>query len=153
MVRRILKSLAGVVAVTSALWGVGVAFARRFERDQGLAVSEDFRVAAFWGGREFSSSAAPLRTGTAIAILGGADIDLTGATVDGQGARLNVRAYFGGVQVTVPPTWRVEVHQDVQGGEVELRIPDPEALPADAPILRASVTVRAGGVLITSATD
>lgn len=151
--KRALKSLAVAVAVSSGLWAVGVAAARRFERGRGVSEADDFRVAAFWGGREFSSTAAGLRSGAAMVLLGGADIDLSDSIPDPEGARLSLRAYLGGVQVTVPPTWRVEVTRDVQAGEIELRVPDPADLPADAPRLSVGAVVRGGGVLITAPRD
>lgn len=148
--KRSLKSLGTAMAVASGLWALGVVAARRFERGRGVPDAEDFRVAAFWGGREFTSTTARLRSGSIAVLLGGADVDLSEAAPDPRGARLNVRAYLGGLQLTIPPTWRVQVTRDVRAGEIELRLPEPSDLPDDAPLLEVTALVRGGGLMITS---
>ena len=66
------------------------------------------QTAAFRGGNKFPSSADSLKSGTAIASMGGIDLDLRDATLDPAGAELELSATMGGVQVTVRESWTPE---------------------------------------------
>jgi hypothetical protein len=108
--------------------------------------SDAFGLAAIVGGREFTSRARALRSGSALAVMGGVEIDLRNATLDPQGATLTVTAVMGGVEVTLPHGWRVELETDVKMAGLEANVTDPADLPDDAPTLRLTVTARMGGV-------
>ena len=111
--------------------------------------SDEFRVAAFGDGKELRSHAASLRAGSAMAVMGGADIDLTDATLDPSGATLDVTAVLGGVQVTVPPDWEVRVQSRGAMGGVDTHLTDPDDVPAGAPALQLTTNTWLGGVEIT----
>jgi hypothetical protein len=145
--KRLRKPLLRFAAIATGLWAVGLMIARAFEGDSDEE-SDEFRLFAFFGGRELRSRAAALRTGTAIAALGGIDIDLREATPDSSGASLRLVAFLGGIKLTVPKAWRVEVTEIVSAGGVEVATPDPADLPEDAPRLVVNAVVRAGGLLI-----
>lgn len=145
--KRMLRTVGGFFLVTTGLWAVGQVVARRIEGD----VSEDdsvFEVAAIWGGRRFASRAAPLLAGSARVVLGGAEVDLTDASPDPEGARLSLSAHFGGIHVRVPAGWRVEVAGSVRAGDVHVGVTPLEDLPEDAPLLLVDVAGRAGGIAI-----
>lgn len=98
----------------------------------------------FWGAdrrsvsQQFSSAALT-------AIFGGIDLDLRGANIAGR-ARVDAFAMFGGVDVKVPPTWRVEVTSlPVFGGADNKTHP-----PADpnAPVLDVHVVAIFGGATV-----
>ena len=151
--KRLLK-LAVVMAVASAgAWGLGLILARRFERGAGFAEADEFRIAAFWGGREFGSTAPALRSGWAVAVLGGVALDLRDATLAPEGASLSLRATMGGMAVTVPEGWRVIVEKDVTAGAVDVRTADPDDLPADAPTLHVTAAAQSGGIVISTSED
>lgn len=111
----------------------------------GRASSRDerFDVTAVFAGRQLTSGARPLRRGTATAIFGGVELDLTGATIEGE-AVLDLVALFGGVEVHVPGGWHVLVDGPAIFGGHENHVPPP----ADphAPVLRVRATTIFGGV-------
>ncbi len=129
------------------LWVMGLIAAKAFERSANEE-ADDFRVAAFWGGRSYKNSSASLSSGVAVAALGGIDLDLRRARLHPGGADLLLRVYAGGMQVRVPGTWRIELHKDVRGGHIELDLPD--GPPDDAPVLDVDALIVAGGLEIRS---
>ena len=138
-----------VVGVMVALWAVGQALARR--RTAGDETSDEFELAAYFGGGERRSTATSLRRGIVRVCCGGVDLDLREASLDPLGATLDVSATWGGVNVVVPRTWKVWVDDRSTLGGVDTRVTPPEELPDDAPELRVSVNARMGGVAIKAA--
>ena len=108
----------------------------------------DFDVTGVFSGRKVASTANPLRHGNATAVFGGVELDLTGARID-ERATLEVVAVFGGVDVRVPPGWRVELDGPAVFGGLENHAPPP-ADPA-APTLRITATAIFGGVEVKAA--
>jgi hypothetical protein len=145
--RRLLRAVAWLFVVTTGLWVIGRAVARRIEGsvDERDAV---FRLAAVWGGRQFTSTADPLLSGSAQAVFGGIDLDLTGSVPSPEGARLSLKAVLGGINVTVPATWRVEVSGSLDAGEVHTDVTPFDDLADGAPILLVDVSGRAAGIAI-----
>ncbi len=115
--------------------------------------SDEFQIVSICGGKEFQSHAEHLRTGSIVASMGGIDLDLRAATLDPAGASLDVNATMGGVQVTVPQAWAVDVDKSVLAGGFEAKLTPPEELPDDAPTLHIRAVVCMGGVLVTSDAD
>lgn len=142
LVRRL---LAAVVVINALLVGAAV-FVRRLLPQFGDESSETFALVAAMDGVEFASRANPLKGGSITAYLGGADLDLTEAVIDGE-AHLEIRAVLGGVAVRVPETWRVEVMRSVVGGEV-VNATEPDAVGDDAPLMLITANVVFGGVAI-----
>ncbi|MCJ7725617.1 MAG: cell wall-active antibiotics response protein, partial [Acidimicrobiia bacterium] len=143
--KHLVKVLVAFAVVSSGLWGLGLILARRFEHGAGFADADEFRIAAFWGGREFSSTATNLVSGWAVAVLAGISLDLRDAKLGPDGASLALRATVGGIAVTVPADWRVIVDTNVKAGGVDVRTADPADLPDDAPTLRITATAQSGG--------
>ena len=100
-------------------------------------------VTVLFAGRRIVSSSRDFRGGTATAIFGGIELDLTGARTSG-GAELEAVALFGGVEVTVPPGWRVLLDGPAIFGGHENSVPAPAD--PDAPTLRVRATAIFGGV-------
>lgn len=151
--KHLVKVVVAMAVVSSGLWGLGLVLARRFERGAGYADADEFRIAAVWGGREFTSTTTNLISGWAVAVLGGIALDLRDAKLGPEGASLALRATVGGISVTVPDDWRVVVDRNVRAGGVEIRTADPESLPDDAPTLRVMATAQSGGIVITTADE
>ncbi|MGH7910708.1 MAG: hypothetical protein ACREOV_03205 [Candidatus Dormibacteraceae bacterium] len=82
---------------------------------------------------------------TAVAVLGGVDLDLREATVSGPVTTIRAFAFMGGVDVRVPPGVRVETRSiPILGGtDIKLRGAPPRA---DAPVIRIEIVEVMGGV-------
>lgn len=92
------------------------------------------------------------RHANACAVFGGAVLDLTDAHLE-PGARVDALALFGGVDVVVPPGWRISLSGlPIFGGyEDKTRGNGALALPDDAPELRVVATAIFGGVTTKTA--
>lgn len=145
--RKVAKTAIKIFVVSTALKAAGMVLSRAYEGERGTS-DDDFRLLALMDGRELTSEARSLRTGTAVAAMGGVDIDLRRATLDAGGAHICLRAYMGGIRLMVPDTWKVYVDQGTPTGQVDVRTPDPETLGDDAPRLTLETIARAGGILI-----
>ena len=110
--------------------------------------SDVFRLAAIFGGREFKSRATALRSASALAVMGGVEIDLRDANLDPAGATLDVTAVMGGVEVTLPRGWVVELTPKVKIGGVDTRLTESDDHPEGAPTLHVTVNALLGGVEI-----
>lgn len=64
---------------------------------------------AFMGGVHRVVETPDYRGGDATAVMGAVELDLRGATIAGSPAVLDVFALWGGVEITVPPEWKVDV--------------------------------------------
>lgn len=66
------------------------------------------------------------RFGRVVAVLGGFQLDLTGADIEGDRAQLRIETVFGGGEVRVPNTWRISIEaQSVGGAFVDETYPTP----------------------------
>ena len=145
---RVGRSFVALTLVTAVTWLVGQLVARRLS--YGDEHSDDFRLAVIMRGTEFRSSAAQLRSATAITFWGGLSLDLRDVSLGPAGADLELRTIMGGVEVRVPHSWRVEIDRTVSAGEFEIDLPGNEELPDDAPVLRIRSVTTIGGGLVTS---
>lgn len=147
MIRFVIRAIVRFLLLGAVLWGVGQLVARRFS--EGDAASDEFALAAIFGGAERTSTATALRTGHVKAVCGGIQLDLREASLDPAGADLTVEATMGGVQVLVPADWRVTVDADAKAGGVDVRV-QADGLPADAPALRVEAVALMGGIQVTT---
>ncbi|MGV8965623.1 MAG: LiaF transmembrane domain-containing protein [Cellulomonas sp.] len=100
---------------------------------------------AIWWGAVRRTRSQRFAGGSLTAIMGGIDVDLREADIVGR-ADLSVFTVWGGVDIKVPPTWRVQVNGlQLLGGWT-----DKTALPMnpEAPVLHVHVTAIMGGVEI-----
>ncbi|CAN5637952.1 hypothetical protein BH24ACT15_BH24ACT15_34670 [soil metagenome] len=105
-------------------------------RHSNLWSREDvMQLTAIFSGRRAVCSADPFRGAVAVAVFGGVDIDLRPAVIGPEGAFVDATAAFGGVNLIVPPDWRVVMSGPaIFGGnenKTELLVP----LPRTAPVL------------------
>jgi predicted membrane protein len=107
-IRSILGLTFGFVIISSILAAVVAAVAKRHMMSSGTETDDEFDLVTIFDGIDFASTAPAFRRGSVLTWYGGGQIDLRGATLDPAGAELDVRALFGGVQLIVPETWRVE---------------------------------------------
>lgn len=132
---------------------IAAALTKRRYADEGRGAfvpeADDMDTALIFEGGEYASTAPAFTGGELLTWYGGGRLDLRGATIAPGGADLRVRAIFGGVQLVVPPTWRVEAVTTTpfMGG-----VANATTAPADpdAPVLRLSVLAVFGGVAISN---
>jgi len=98
---------------------------------------------AVFSGRRVVNTAPRFLGGSATAVFGGVEVDLTGATIEGE-AVLDAVALFGGVDVEVPTGWRVVLDGPAIFGGNESHVPPPRE--DDAPTLHVRGTAIFGGV-------
>jgi hypothetical protein len=146
--RSLVSAVLKVVVLLAGLAALGQVLARR--RTFGDETSDEFGIAAYVGGAQRTCRAASLRRGSVSVVLGGVDLDLREATLDPAGADLDLSASWGGVNVTVPRGWRVQVEDRATLGGVEAHVTPPEELPDEAPLLRVVASARFGGVSIAA---
>jgi hypothetical protein len=99
-----------VLSLVAAIASAVAAFVARGRlTSRGGPNDDDLELVAIYNGLDFASTAPALRHVAVTAWYGGGTLDLRGATLDPAGARMTIRAIFGGFRVIVPGTWRVEV--------------------------------------------
>ena len=74
-----------------------------------MAADGKIRVFGLFGGSDNQITAQHVRSGRVYALFGGSDIDLRGATIADEGAKVTVVSIFGGVRFLVPEDWAVNV--------------------------------------------
>ncbi len=83
---------------------------------------------------------------TAVAVMGGVNLDFRGAVLSAQVTTITAVAFMGGVEIIVPPGIRVDMHGFGFMGGLENRAdPDPD-LPLEAPVLRVNGFALMGSV-------
>ena len=101
--------------------------------------------AVVWWGSQRRTTSQRFRGGSLTAIMGGIEVDLRGAGIVDR-AEVAVFTWWGGVEIKVPPTWRVEVSGlPVLGGWDDKTA---HTAGPDAPVLVVHVTAIMGGLEI-----
>jgi hypothetical protein len=145
MKKFLFRLLGGIVLLNVAVV-VGALVARKRLPEYGDQDSDTFALVAAMDGVDFASRANALLAGSGAAVAGGIEIDLTEASfVDT--ATLVLTAVMGGIDVMVPPEWRVEMASSVFMGGVE-NLTDPDATADDAPLLLVDARAYLGGIAI-----
>jgi predicted membrane protein len=73
------------------------------------ALSPHLNVVAIWGGGEYRIRARDFRGGDLVAFMGGFDVDLREADIEGDQAVINVTAFMGGGVLRIPENWAVSM--------------------------------------------
>jgi hypothetical protein len=142
--RFVRRSLLGFIIFVVAM-AASAFIVRKRVPQFGESEDDAFSLVTAMGGIAFESRAKALTEGALFVYMGGAELDLMDAEL-ATDAHLSLKVFMGGVSVVVPPTWRVEVRQDVKMGEVANKTnPDD---PEDGPLLVIDVKVVMGGVEI-----
>ena len=138
-----LPRLLALGALLGMGYGGAITLARYLTRGDGWA--DDFQFVTIMGGADRVNRAAPLYYGRAIVIMGSMRLDLRGAELAEDGARLDVITTLGALEVIVSPSWDVEVEQLSLGGQLDVDVTPSDQLGADAPRLRIFAETRMGG--------
>jgi predicted membrane protein len=97
------------------------------ERIPGIKDS-DVDIVGMFSGQKRRIESSAFRGGRATALFGGAELDLTGATLAEGKATLELTAIFGGIDLRVPRDWRLVVEAvPILGGVDDKRSPVAEA--------------------------
>ena len=148
IIGRILAVLMGGLVLTS----ISAAIAARAKKGRIVRVdapdANEVTLAAIFEPITFRSKANAFRGGTLDLWYGGGIVDLRDAFLDPGGARLEVRAVFGGAQIVVPETWRVTTSVVGLGGIGDGR--SKIERPVTAPLLVIDGIAIMGGLGITS---
>ena len=107
---------------------------------------------AVLGGAETRNRSPHFRHANVSAVFGGATLDMRDAHLE-PGATVDALALFGGVDVIVPPGWRVELGGlPIFGGYEDKTAGNGDVLP-DAPVLKVAATAIFGGVDVKNKRD
>jgi len=138
-------------AAFGAAAGGSVLLARKRLPAFGEPGDDRFAIVAAMDEARFSSESTGLVQGSAVALFGGVELDLTEAEAS-PAAHLTLRAIFGGIDVVVPRSWRVEIAgRSVMGGIANLTAPD--GADDDAPVLLIDAVAVFGGIEVHAADD
>jgi predicted membrane protein len=147
-IRSILGLTFGIFLLSGILSALGAVVAKRQLKSSGSETDDEFDLVTIFDGTEFVSTARALRRASVLTWYGGGTIDLRNATLDPAGAKLTVHAIFGGVQLIVPETWRVERNMVAfMGGVGDSRNPDRVGL--NGPVLTLDGWAVFGGIRIS----
>jgi len=144
--KKFLVRLFGAFILLNVAMVVGALVARRRLPTYGDQDSDTFALVAAMDGVDFASRADALQAGSGTAVAGGIEIDLTEAGL-ADTATLALTAVMGGIDVVVPPEWRVEMSSSVFMGGTD-NLTDPDATADDAPLLLIDARAYMGGIAV-----
>jgi Cell wall-active antibiotics response 4TMS YvqF len=127
-------------------WLAAAQVVKRVIPSRGDAESDEVALMAVFDGTRLDSEAKAFRGGSMVAWYGGVDADLRKAELAAE-ARLNVAALFGGIQLLVPTSWRVQSNVRAVAGGVDVGGKDPED--PGAPLLVLDGYAFCGGVAVS----
>jgi len=108
--------------------------------------SDVFAAVAAMDGAEVVNRSDSFRAGSGTVVMGGMTIDLTEAEIS-TSATLELTAIAGGIEVTVPTSWRVEMASTLFAGGVD-NLTEPDAADDEAPLLLVDARAYFGGIAI-----
>lgn len=110
--------------------------------------TDTIRGRVFFSGINYVVRSNQFRGGDIDVLFGGAQIDLRQAQLAPEGAKLDVSATFGGVEIFVPSTWRIAVNaKPVLGGVDNKTLPLPPTT-LSGPVLEINANATLGGIEI-----
>lgn len=128
----------------SVLLLVGVVLVARYARGPGENRNTINSTVMWWGSNPRTSSQ-DFRGGSLTAVMGGIEADLRAAGIQGR-AEVSAFVFWAGIEIKVPPTWRVTVRGlPILGGWEDKTV---APLDPNAPELIVHVTAIMGGVEI-----
>lgn len=113
----------------------------RIEVKPGEDPAEFVRSFAFMGGCEVRPVSRPFRGADLSAVMGGVKLDLCDARMEGDTAIIDVFAFWGGVEIFVPPDWTVTSKvTTLLGGFIDKRRPT-SVIPTKTLIISGTVVM------------
>ena len=117
-------------------------------RSHAEATTEEIDLVNIFGGENLISSADPFFGGKVTTVFAGTNLDLRRAVPAPTGVYLDILVLFGGVNLVIPPGWKVVFVGDVVAGGFEDLTRDNSD--PDAPIVRVGGLVAMGGLRATT---
>jgi hypothetical protein len=145
---KFIAALIGLFCLGMAAAAVGASIRKQQVVRNDADDADEVALAAIFEPLMFHSTSSAFRGGTLECWYGGGVVDLRDATLDAAGARLSVRAIFGGGQILVPDEWRVESTVSGIGAMRDVR-PARER-PVTAPLLAVDGLVVMGGIGVST---
>jgi len=146
---RVLRRLLGMWAFVFASAVVAGAVVRLTVRSENDQAAPRFSLVTVFDGTEFRPTTRDLIASKALTMFGGTRIDLRRASTTGTDpVRLDLTTIMGGIDITVPDSWKVTVRGVAVGGGHDIHVADHESLPADAPQLAIHARTVMGGVRV-----
>lgn len=148
-IRNLIGLFFGLTLLTAIASAITAAVLKQRLPSRGEETDDDVDLVIIYTGRDFSSRATAFRGGSVLTWYGGGTVDLRNATLDPAGARLTIRAIFGGFRLVVPEGWTVDNRiVAIFGGVGDAR--DADSVMADGPTLTLDGFALFGGVGIVS---
>jgi hypothetical protein len=113
--------------------------------------ADEFTLVARFEASDFGTAAPALRRATVRATFAGVHLDLRDATLAEGGARLDLHATFGAIEVVVRPEWRVVMRGISFAGSLTTGVTAEADLPPDAPSVVIDARARFGAVHVRAA--
>lgn len=142
------RLLVGYVAFAASSVAAAL-IVRRVVPEFGNDSDDVVSLVASMSGRRYVGRSDALRAIDAVAFMGGIEIDLS-ETVIVDGARLRLHAVMGGIEVTVPSTWNIDVVSRAVMGGVDNGCARTDG---DAPLLVVEALAVMGGIDIRQGSD
>lgn len=123
--------------------------ARRHGGDWAKEITEPdpyVKMSAVLGGTTVTNTSSDFRGGEVTAIMGGGKVDLRQSGIKGGEARLDVFAFWGGIEILVPKTWTVVIQATPIMGGIEDKTDHSEPTPQGRLVITGSAVM--GGVEI-----
>lgn len=146
MKRAIKRIVIGLIVLQVAAAAGGLILRRLFP-STGDEESDELGLVAILTGLELESRAPAFRGGSVMTVLGGVELDLREAQIAPGGAALRTQTFCGGLEIRVPPGWRVVAHGTPVMGGIDNRTEE-DVLADDAPLLTVDAVAVMGGVSI-----
>jgi predicted membrane protein len=96
-----------LLLILIGVWVIWQTTERSSTRQSAVDPSSTVSALAIWSGADRKSSSSDFRGGELTAIMGGCELDLTQARIAEGEAVLDLFAFWGGIEIHVPPDWKV----------------------------------------------
>lgn len=113
--------------------------------------ADEIMLVARFEASDFGTAAAALRRANVRATFAGVHLDLRDATLAEGGARLELNATFGAIEVVVRPEWRVVLRGTCFAGSLTTGVTAERDLPSDAPSVVIDARATFGAVHVRAA--
>ena len=150
--KRLLLWLTGIFFLKILVLSAVTALVKWLIPTVGDEESDEIVLTASGQGADFKSEATSFRGGAAISMMGGMRLDLRGAELHPEGARLAIRSVMGGQQIIVPSEWPVRIESRALMGGVQSEIAETSEF-SEQPALVIEVQAVLGGVQVTDSPD